>query len=107
MAFSQNLLGLQTPYPVVTRSCDVELCARPPTKVPRFYGETCNFKLNFSDENSNFSQFFVSGIDIHTFSHNFAEKNSFHGHFNPKPNFARGYKTTMNFEKYLEQTVGR
>ena len=41
----------------------------------RFYGETGHFKLNFSIENSNFSQFFVSGIHIHTFSHNFAEEN--------------------------------
>ena len=41
----------------------------------RFYGETDHFKLNFSIENLNFSQFFVSGIHIHTFSHHFAEKN--------------------------------
>ena len=48
----------------------------------RFYGETGHFKLNFSVENSNFSQFFVSGIHIHTFFHNFAEKKiSFHRHF--------------------------
>ena len=48
----------------------------------RFYGETGHFKLNFSIENSNFSQFFVSGIHIHTFSHNFAGKKiSFHRHF--------------------------
>ena len=48
----------------------------------RFYGETDHFKLNFSIENSNFSQFFVSGIHIHTFFHNFAEKKiSFHRHF--------------------------
>ena len=40
----------------------------------RFYGETGPFKLNFCIENSNFSQFFVSGIDIYTFSHNFAGK---------------------------------
>ena len=40
----------------------------------QFYGETGHFKLNFSFENSNFSQFFVSGIYIHTFSHNSAEK---------------------------------
>ena len=48
----------------------------------RFYGETGHFKLNFLIENSNFSQFFLSGIQIHTFSHNFAEKKiSFHRHF--------------------------
>ena len=48
----------------------------------RFYGETGHFKLNFFIENSNFSQFFLSGIHIHTFSHNFAEKKiSFHRHF--------------------------
>ena len=48
----------------------------------RFYGETGHLKLNFSIENSNFSQFFVSGIHIHTFFHNFAEeKISFHRHF--------------------------
>ena len=40
----------------------------------RFYGETGHFKLNFRIENSNFSQFFVSGIHIYTFSHNFAGK---------------------------------
>ena len=43
----------------------------------RFYGETGHFKLNFFIENSNFSQFFLSGIHIHTFSHNFAEKKKF------------------------------
>ena len=49
----------------------------------RFYGETGHFKLNFCIENSNFSQFFVSGIHIYTFSHNFAGKKiSFHRHFN-------------------------
>ena len=51
----------------------------------RFYGETGHFKLNFSIENSNFSQFFVSGIHIHTFPHNFAGKKiSFHRHFKVK-----------------------
>ena len=40
----------------------------------RFYGETGHFKLNFCIENSNFSQFFVLGIHIYTFSHNFAGK---------------------------------
>ena len=40
----------------------------------RFYGEAGHFKLNFCVENSNFSQFFVSGIHIYTFSHNFAGK---------------------------------
>ena len=48
----------------------------------RFYGETGHFKLDFFIENSNFSQFFLSGIHIHTFSHNFAGKKiSFHRHF--------------------------
>ena len=48
----------------------------------RFYGETGDFKLNFCIENSNSSQFFVSGIHIYTFSHNFAGKKiSFHRHF--------------------------
>ena len=46
----------------------------PRLEFARFYGETGHFKLNFSIENSNFSQFFVSGIHIHTFFHNFAEK---------------------------------
>ena len=78
MAFSQNLLAGANTVP----SCDVELCTRPPSRVARFYGETGHFKLNFSVENSNFSQFFISGIHIHTFSHNFAEKkSSFHRHF--------------------------
>ena len=68
---SQNLLAGANTVP----SCDVELCPRPPSRVPaRFYGETGHFKLNFCIENSNFSQFFVSGIHIYTFSHNFAGK---------------------------------
>ena len=49
----------------------------------RFLGEAGHFKHNFSIENSNFSQFFVSDIHMHTFSHNFARKNfSFRRHFN-------------------------
>ena len=32
----------------------------------RFYGETGHFKLNFSVENSDFNQFFASGIHIFT-----------------------------------------
>ena len=68
MAFSQNLLAGANTVP----SCDVELCPRPPSRVrPILRGD---FKLNFSFENSNFSQFFVSGIHIHTFSHTFAGK---------------------------------
>ena len=48
----------------------------------RFYGVTGHFKLNFSVENSNFSQFVVSGIHIYTFSHKFSGKKiSFHRHF--------------------------
>ena len=63
MAFSQNLLAMQTLYPVVTSNYVPGL--RP--EFARFYGETGHLKLNFSNENSNFSQFFVSGIHIHTF----------------------------------------
>ena len=55
-------------------SCDVKLCPRPPSRV-RPILRAGHFKLNFPIENSNFSQFFVSGIHFHTFSHNFAEKN--------------------------------
>ena len=61
---------MQTPYPVVTSNYVPGLRL----EFARFYGETGHFKLNFSVENSNFSQFFISGIHIHTFSHNFAEK---------------------------------
>ena len=71
MAFSQNLVGLQTPYSVVRSTYVPGLRL----EFARFYAETGHFKLNFSAENSNFSQFFVSGIHIYTFSHNFAEKN--------------------------------
>ena len=79
MAFNQNLLLVQTPYPVVTSNYVPDLRL----EFARFYGETGHFKLNFSIENSNFSQFFLSGIQIHTFSHNFGEKKiSFHRHFN-------------------------
>ena len=70
MAFSQNLLGLQTPYPVVTSNYVPGLRL----EFTKFYVETDHSKLNFSIESSNFSQFFISGIHIHTFSHNFAEK---------------------------------
>ena len=71
IAFSQNLLAGANTVP----SCDVELCPGLRLEFARFYGETGHFKLNSSVENSNFSQFFVSGIHIHTFFHNFAEKN--------------------------------
>ena len=70
MAFSQNLLAVQTPYPVVRSNYVPGLRL----EFTRFYGETGHFKLNFSVGNSNFSQFFVSGIHIHTFFHNSAEK---------------------------------
>ena len=70
MAFSQNLLAMQTPYPVVTSKYVLGLRL----EFARFYGERGHFKLNFAIENSNFSQFFVSGIHIHTFSHNSAGK---------------------------------
>ena len=79
MAFSQNLLAGANTIP----SCDVDYVPGLRLEFARFYGETGHFKLNFSVENYNFSQFFVSGIHIHTFSHNFAEKKiSFHRHFN-------------------------
>ena len=70
MAFSQKLLGLRTAYLVVTSNYVPGLRL----EFARFQGETGHFKLNFPIENSNFSQFFVSGIQIHTFFHNFAEK---------------------------------
>ena len=70
MAFTQNLLGLQAVYPVVTSHYVPGLRL----EFVRFEGETGHFKLNFPIENSNFSQFFISGIHIHTFPHNFAEK---------------------------------
>ena len=78
MASSQMLFAVQTPYPVVTSNYLPGLRL----EFARFYGETGHFKLNFSIENSNFSQFFLSGIHIHTFSHNLVKKNfSFHRHF--------------------------
>ena len=78
MASSQKLFAVQTLYPVVTSNYVLGLRL----EFARFYGETGHFKLNFSIEDSNFSQFFLSGIHIHTFSHNFAKKNiSFHRHF--------------------------
>ena len=70
MAFSQKLSAVQTPYPVVTSNYVPGLRL----EFARFYRETGHFKLNFSVENSNFSQFFLSGIHIHTFPHNFAKK---------------------------------
>ena len=73
MAFSQKLSAVQTPYPVVTSNYVPGLCL----EFARFYRETGHFKLNFSVENSNFSQFFLSGIHIHTFPHNFAKKKGF------------------------------
>ena len=73
MAFSQNLLAGANTVP----SCDVELCPRPPSRVRPILRETGHFKLNFSIENSNFSQFFISGIHIHTFPIIFRKKNSF------------------------------
>ena len=70
MAFSQNLLAMQTLYLAVTLSYVLGLRL----EFAQFYRETGHFKLNFSVENSNFSQFFASGINIHTFSHNFEKK---------------------------------
>ena len=70
MASSQTLLAVQTPYPVVTSDYVPGLRL----EFARFYGETGHFKLNFFIENSNFSQFFLSGIHIHTFPQNFAKK---------------------------------
>ena len=65
----------------------------------RFYGETGHFKLNFFIENSNFSQFFLSGIHIHTFSHNFEEKKiSFHRHFK-REDGGRGLKSMRDVYK--------
>ena len=68
MAFNQKLSAVQTPYPVVMSNYIPGLRL----EFARFYRETGH--LNFSIENSNFSQFFLSGIHIHTFSHNFAKK---------------------------------
>ena len=49
---------------------------------PDFKGRQVTLNLNFPVENSNFSQFFVSDIHIHTFPHNFVEKKiSFYRHF--------------------------
>ena len=70
MAFSQNCWPVQTPYPVVTWNYVPGLHL----EFARFYGETGHFKLTSSVRKLNFSQFFVSGIHIHTFCHNFAEK---------------------------------
>ena len=71
MAFSQNLIAGANTVP----SCDVELCPRPPSRVRPILRGDSHFKLNFSIENSNFSQFFLSGIHIHAFSHNLRKKN--------------------------------
>ena len=68
MDFSQKLSAVQTPYPVVTLSYDPGLRL----EFARFYKETGHFELNFSIKNSNFSQFSLSGIHIHTFPHNSA-----------------------------------
>ena len=58
----------------------------------RFYGKTGDFKLNFCIENSNFSQFFVSGIHIYTFSHNSAGKKiSSHRHFKHEEDIHSSY----------------
>ena len=73
MASSQKLFAVQTLYPVVTSNYVLGLRL----EFARFYGETGHFKLNFSIEDLNFSQFFLSGIHIHTFSHNFAKKKYF------------------------------
>ena len=80
MAFSQNLLGLQTVFPVVTSHYVPGLRL----EFALFYGEIGHFKFNFSIENSNFSQFFVSGIRIHTFPIILREKISFRRHFNTR-----------------------
>ena len=63
MAFSQNLLAGANTVPFVTSNYVPGLRL----EFARFYWDTGHFKLNFSIENSNFSQFFVSGIHIHTF----------------------------------------
>ena len=55
MAFSQNLLAMQTLYPAVTLSCVSGLHL----EFAQFYRETGHFEFNFSVENSNFSQFFA------------------------------------------------
>ena len=69
----------------------------------RFYGETGHFNLNFSVENSNFSQFFVSGIHIHTFFHNFAEKKiSFHRHFK-SISTRRNFRAERHFLLFKDQ----
>ena len=70
MAFSQNLLAVQTLYPVVTSNYVPGIRL----EFARFYGKTCHVKLNFSIENSKFSLVFVSGIHIHPFSHSFEKK---------------------------------
>ena len=89
MAFSQKLSAVQAPCPVVTSNYVPGLRL----EFARFYRETGHFKLNFSVENSNFSQFFLSGIHIHTFPHNSAKKISFHRHFKDAaaaPQFGHG-----------------
>ena len=73
MASSQKLFAVQTPYPVVTSNYVPGLRL----EFAQFYRETDHFKLNFSIENLNFSQLFLSGIHIHTFSHNLEKKNIF------------------------------
>ena len=72
----------------------------------RSYGETGHFKLNFSIENSNFSQFFVSGIHIHTFPHNFAGKKiSFHRHF--KENSIHFFTTNSELKARVVERFNR
>ena len=53
MVFSQNLLGLQAVYPVMTSHYVPGLHL----EFARFLGKTGHFKLNFSIENSRFNQF--------------------------------------------------
>ena len=78
MAFSQNLLAGANTVPVVTSNYVPGFRL----KFARFYGETGHFKLNCPLKIQILVSFFVSGIHIHTFSHNFAEKKiSFHRHF--------------------------
>ena len=96
MAFSQNLLGLRRAYTVVTSDYVPGLRL----EFARFLGETGHFKLNFPIGNSNFSQFFVSGIHINTFSHSSAGKKiSFHGHFN------NNRKYLQQFSRYSRQLL--
>ena len=59
MAFSQNLLGLQTPYPVVTSNYVPGLRL----EFARFYGKTGHFiNLIFLKKFRILGSFFVSGM---------------------------------------------